>query len=310
MSKKLAMPFLVGMWLVGCGPSSIRQEDLTAENTELKKKISLLTKEVDRLEKQVIDLSNTPQKRLEKITSLVVERKINEAGDELFSFKEKFPNAKEVALARKIIDDAESKMEKEKEALKTAQSLGFKAIKPEPVQKVSMVTVSVGVPSVSKRFVFDRYGNSYHYLDADRDSRFISANLSVTAQKGIENPFLPGFALYAANGHELERIQTFRTRFQKWEDYATYLGNYHDSRNDFTKSQTVHFSIGAQVSDEHWAKRPLYIVVSDSGCLGREEESFRSPPVHYAGSCQSLERSLSLETILKGNAAKIVRRID
>ena len=188
---------------------------------------------------------------------------------------------------------------------------GFKALKNTPLLDAGGVKVSVGTPSFSKQFVFDRYDTSYHYRDADRDHKYVVIGLSATAAKSISDPDLPGFALYWADGKELRRVSKFDLQFVRWEGYATYLGNYNDSRNDFAKNATISFTMGAHVTDRELAKRPLYVVATTMGCQSRSYERFRNPPVYYSGACMDLAETLRLDSFVKENGnLTLVRRID
>ena len=97
---------------------------------------------------------------------------------------------------------------------------------------------------------------------------------------------------------------TFRTEFNRWEDYATYLGNYHDSHNDFAKVNSVKFKLGLQVSDEKLNK-PYAIVLMKENVLARHYERFDNPPVSYVGSAD-YPSTLSLSDF--GSKYVIVKR--
>lgn len=131
--------------------------------------------------------------------------------------------------------------------------------------------------------------------------------LSATAKKGVNDPDLPGFSIYWADGKILRKINDFDIRFSRWDDYGSYLGNDHDFGNNFAKTPTISFVIGAQISNDYLDKKPLYIVGTVSGCVHRSYERFRNPPVSYAGICSDLSDALSIDDLTR---LALVRRID
>lgn len=296
--------------LSACGPSS-DVANLKAQTEELKKELIAVTGERNSLRARVEELSNTPTMLLAKVSAPVAEGKLNDAEAALLQLTDKFPQAQESIEAKKIVDALRIKLDKQQEEARRLEALGFKALKIAASLDTGDVKASVGVPNISKQFTFDRYDESYHYRDADRDHKFVVLGLSATAAKGMNNPQLPGFALYWADGKQLRKIDQFDLQFVRWEDYATYLGNYHDSHNDFAKSPTIPFTIGVHGAVEDLAKRPLYVVATTKGCLERNFERFRNPPVYYSGVCTDLKSELTIESFAseRGNLV-VVRRID
>ena len=296
--------------LSACGPSPDVAK-FKAQTDELKKELSAVTDERNSLRARVEELSITPAMLLAKVAAPVAEGKLIEADAALLRITEKFPQVQESKDAKKIVDALRVKLDKQQEEVRRVDELEFKALKITPLLDTGGVKLSVGVPNSTKQFTFDRYDGSYHYRDADRDHKHVVIGLSATAAKGVNDPDLPGFALYWADGKQLRKIDEFDLKFVRWEDYATYLGNYSDSRNDFAKNPTIPFTVGAHGSDEDLSRRPLYVVATTKGCKSRSFERFRNPPVFYVGACADLEGALSIESFAsdRGKLA-IVRRID
>jgi hypothetical protein len=86
-----------------------------------------------------------------------------------------------------------------------------------------------------------------------------------------KGPLLPAFYAYSISGDKLVLIDSFKLRFARWEDYATYLGNYNDNSNDFSKTGTIPFKVGIEVSDDV-TKEPLLILV--------KKENWYASPIH------------------------------
>lgn len=296
--------------LSACSPSP-EVENLRKQVNKLTHELDIAIKDRDALKARVEDLSNTPTVLFANVAAPAEAGKIVEAGEALNALKVKFPQAPEVKKAQELVDLLQAKIDKQREETHRLEAMGFKALKTSPLVDTGRVKVSVGNPNFSKQFVFDRYDTSYHYRDADRDHKYVVISLSATAAKSIIDPDLPGFALYWADGKELRRIAEFDLQFIRWEDYATYLGNYHDSRNDFAKNATIPFTMGAHVTDKELAKRPLYVVATTKGCQSRSYERFRSPPVYYLGTCMDLAETLRLDSFGKEDGKlTLVRRID
>jgi hypothetical protein len=296
--------------LSACGPSP-EVENLRKQVDDLKQQLDTVTTDRDALKARVEDLSNTPTVLFANVAASAEAGNIEEAEKALNALKVKFPEAPEVKKAHELVDFLHAKIDKQREETRRLEAMGFKALKTTPLVDAGGVKVSVGTPSFSKQFVFDRYDTSYRYRDADRDHKYVVIGLSATAAKGVSDPNLPGFALYWADGKELRRVSEFDLQFVRWEDYATYLGNYHDSRNDFAKNATIPFTMGAHVTDRELAKRPLYVVATTMGCQSRSYERFRNPPVYYFGACMDLAEKLPLDSFVKENSKlTLVRRID
>ncbi|MBK6592769.1 MAG: hypothetical protein IPG23_08495 [Burkholderiales bacterium] len=296
--------------LSACGPSP--EIAKYKEQTEvLQRQLDALIVERNSLKSRIEELSNTPGLLLTKVAEPAATGKLEEAETALHTIKEKYPLAPEAMEAQKLVDVLRIKQEKQQEEDHRLQAQGFMALKISPVIDAIGIKISVGVPNFTKQFVFDRYGDRYHFLNADRDHKFVVIGLSATAEKGVGDPELPGFALYWADGKQLRKIDNFDLRFARWEDYATYLGNYGDSRNDFAKTATVPFAIGAHGSDERLANRPLYVVATTHGCQKRQYKRFHQPPEYYVAECADLAETLSLASFSTGQGKlTLVRRID
>ncbi|WP_157421939.1 hypothetical protein [Acidovorax sp. Root219] len=302
--------------LQGCGPNidDARLKKSQDENVELKKQIALLTQERDSISKerndlkdQVKKLSQTPGNLMGELTALVNQGKIDEAQKALGVLQFEFPKSPESAQAYRLVTELRAKIEKQQEQARQLEALGFKALKPSSLTDTNAVKVTMSAPTLAKQFVFDRYDGYYHFRTADRDTKFVVANLSATAKKGVTDPELPGYAIYRPDGKTLRKIADFSVEFSRWGDYGSYLGNHHDTGNDFAKTSTITFAIGAQVTDEYLGTKPLYIVSTAGGCMKRRYDRFSNPPVSYSGYCSELADVLSQDDLAK---LTLVRRID
>lgn len=283
----------------------------TEEIESLKSQLAASKTEQEALRLQIQELSQTPSALLHSVNAAIGKRDLAGAKDALKVLRERYPTADESTTASKAIETLASSIDRERREAERLAALGFKALAVGSTVDAGQVKVTIGVPSVARTFVFDRYGDRYHYREADRGNQYVRVSMSAIAAKGEDDPDLPGVALYRAEGDRLRRVNVFSTEFAQWMDYGTYLGNYSDFRNDFAKTAAIQFSLGAEVPDDVLKKKPLYLVSTRKGCMSRSEERFRNPPVYYFGSCEDLQSSLSVHDFT-GDGAKVtvVRRIN
>lgn len=295
-SASLKLPFFlatVAALLAGCNESQPNNEVKPSESAEhLQQQIRDLTAERDHLKMQVQELSRSPTVILADLTSALSSNNPEKAKKAQAELENRFPKSNETTDGKKqiaVYRDGLAKAAAEEQRL---AALGFKALPVGLTVKGPALTAKYSDLSFNARFVMDRYDNSYHYRDADRDTKYAIIGMTVTAGKGVNNPEMPGAALYWADGATLRKLGEFSVEFTRWESYATYLGNYSDSRNDFAKVQTIPFTLGVQINDEMVRKRPLYVVATKDGCIGRGYARFRNPPDFYSGSCSALKSTL------------------
>lgn len=160
---------------------------------------------------------------------------------------------------------------------------------------------------ITKRFNFDRYDDTYHYLDAERGEKIIWSDLTIKSKD--KNPTLHGFGVYYLDtDSSFVLIDILNYRFYRWEDYATYLGNYHDNSNDFSYKESVRFSVYGKISDDLLNKK-IFIITKKSPMFTRTEERFGNPPVSYSPADGMLNK-ISAGFEWKDNGYKFIARIN
>lgn len=273
--------FLGYLALVSC-------ENNQRELNGLKKQVDSLTRAVSQKDSMIAQLNETLVKlqypadqRMTKVQSLIDEGKYEQALGEIRSLKEIFPNSTEANSSSILIETINKKKEEFRKEEERIKALGFKAIKESSNFKIGYNTIAIGSISTGNRFTFDSYDDSWFYKDADRGTKFVSAQISVTSTD--HNPKLPQFAIYKITGGKMTFVDRFMTRFARWRDYGAYLGNYHDSSNDFAKVSTVKFKIGVQV-DNTILTGAYAIVVKKENKLYSYYDRYRNPPLSYEGS--------------------------
>lgn len=275
------------------------RDQLRAKNIELTKTTESLQNENQELSKTIDLLKYPAPDRLVKIKNLISENKFSEANTEMERLSELFSESKEateIGSLKELILEKQKKVEEEQQRIK---SLGFKALREENSVEVGYNKISIGAFSTSKTFVFDSYDGSYHFRTADRGHKYISSKISIHSSNNA--PLLPVFYAYSIDGSNLRLINSLNLRFAKWEDYATYLGNYSDNGNDFAKTSTIGFKIGIELSDEV-LRKPIVILLRKDNCASRQTNRFAEPPVSYSIDGCHVPSTLSMDDVKIGYA--------
>ena len=98
------------------------------------------------------------------------------------------------------------------------------------------------------------------------------------------------------------------TEFARWDDYGSYLGNYADYNNDFSKVNTVKFKIGAQVSNEV-VKKPFVLVMKKENVLKRTYDKYSNPEISYTGAA-TFEYTLSIDAFKDDGGYVAIKRFN
>lgn len=292
--KKLTIQLIIGIVGIFLMSSCDSESKTASQVSEVEKKyqdtVAILRKELKEANDKIELLSFPADQRLQKANDLINAGELDNAIKEIEQLKQLFPNSPEASSSAKLvtkIDELKEEKRKEEERLK---ALGFKAIAEQTTVKIDYNTINLSSISIGNQFVFDAYDNRWFYRDADRGSKYVTMQMSVTSTD--HNPNLPEFAIYTISGETMQLEGCFETHFARWSDYGAYLGNYHDSKNDFSKVSTVKFKLGLQVSDEKLAK-PYAIVLKKKNVLSSHYDRFNNPPISYLGSAD-YPKTLSL----------------
>jgi len=295
MNKKTIFLTVLGMvlGLSACNNSGVSQADYDA----LLKEKEALVSEVKSLRDSIKLLSFPADQRLAKIKKLVSEQSYQQALQGISDLTKTFPSSAEATTAKDMIPQINSLIEKKKAEEERIKALGFKAVKQSLTATIDYNKIELSNISIGNTFTHDSYDDRYFYNTADRDNKYISVAMKVTSSS--KEPKLPQLAVYTVSGDKMNLVETFRTEFARWNDYGSYLGNYHDNGNDFAKTSSVRFKLGAEVSQEI-LKKPYAIVMMNANVLTREYDKWENPPVSYVGS-GSYPSILSLENFTAGN---------
>lgn len=281
-------------------PSKACAPDLSEENKLLRAEIAALKAENEELKVSAPLL-------LAAINTEVNAGNLEKSEAALKRLVDKYPNTKESNAGKKLVDRLVAKrLANEKEAKRVA-ALGLKALKIASTFTYGDTTIELNNANISMRWNFDYYDDEYHYKESEKDSQFITANVTVSSKS--KSPSLFGIGVYVEDGGHLNSVGNFEYRFVRWDDYGSYLGNTADYSNDFAHNSSIPFSLGASVTDEN-LKRPLYLVITREGCNMRLYNEFGQPPIHYSSiGCSSLKNNLAIDDFKDGSLA-ILMRID
>ena len=289
-----------GLFLVhSCNSTDVKIAEVEKKYQD---SLTILRNDLKEAKSKIELLSYPADQRMQKAKDLLDAGELDKAKTEIEQLKTLFPNSLEASSSNALLTKIEELKEAKRKEEERIKALGFKAISEQTTVKIDYNIVTFSNISIGKNYIHDSYDDRYFYNDADRDCKYVSVLMSVKSED--HDPNIPQLALYTINGDKMTLEGSFRTEFNHWEDYATYLGNYHDSHNDFSKVNTVKFKLGLQVSDEILA-RPYAIVLMKKNVLIRQYERFRNPPVYYSGDA-NYPSSLSLERF-KSNYVMIKR---
>lgn len=261
----------------------------------------------DSLSRIIEDLRDTPERRLLDARALLSEGNTDSAEKAYRSLIERYPNSEEAAEGRTVLSRIEGERAVEREAANRRQRLRFLALPVERSIAVGPLDVAVREVSIRNRWIFDRYDDSWHYRDARRGSKYLVAELTLTADAESHNPLLPQVVVFRAEGDLLQRIGVADYEFFAWDDYGSYLGNTADYGNDFAYSRSIRFSAALEVQATD-AEGSLYVLVGNSGCVMRSRKEYGSPEVYYSQASCSPPQSLTVDQAAQG--FHIIRRLN
>ena len=282
-----------------CESKSEIAAQTAAQIAEVEKKyqdsITVLKDALKEKQEQIELLSYPADQRLFEIKTEIANGQYTYARNDIASLKELFPHSKEASECDNLSAVIEEKMEEKRKEEERIKALGFKAIAEQNSVKIDYNTITLSGISIGSRFTYDSYGDEWYYREADRGSKYVSMQMSVTSSS--HNPKLPELAVYSISGDKMKYVA-------RWKDYGAYLGNYHDYSNDFAKVSTVRFKLGLQVENETLAK-PYAIVLKKENVLSSKYDRFKNPPVSYSGYAD-YPSTLSIDDF-KGNYVIIKR---
>ena len=291
--------------VVGCGVKQNEYDCIKAELETAKKQLIQDSVQLSNLRDTITMLSLPANQRLTLIYEQVSNGEYSQAQRNIDELNRLFPNSKESQQTSAILQRIDNMTARQKAEEERKKTLGFKALKPQLSATVDYNKVSFSGLSVSNTFVHDSYDDRYFYNRADRGNTFILASMSVTSES--HNPDIPTLAVYSINGDKMQIESVMRLEFAQWEDYGAYLGNHTDFGNDFSKTSTIRFKLGSEVSTD-LTKRPYAIVLKKYNGLSRRSNRYDNPAISYSGNMM-YPHILSLDDFTRDNAQYVVIKI-
>ena len=271
---------LLSLVLSACGGNNGSQNQQAQQTSQLVVELAQARDSIRMLNATIEALSYPANQRLANIQSLIKEGNYDAAIGEVFDLVRLFPNSPEAKMEDSLLERIDKGREAKIAEEKRLKALGFKVLKDNASVSFGGIKATFSNVSIGTSFTFDNYGYEYHYIKADKDSKYVTAAMSITSEGA--NPKLPQCAVYVVDEDNLVFISTLVTKFARWDDYGSYLGNYSDYNNDFAKVNTVRFKIGAQILNDEVAK-PFVVVMKKENALSRQHDEYSNPEISYVG---------------------------
>ena len=291
--------------VVSCGVKQSEYDSIKRELETAKKQITQDSVRISNLRDTITMLSLPANQRLSLINEQVSNREYEQARRNIDELNRLFPNSKESLQTNAILQRIDKLIAKQKAEEERIKALGFKALKPVSTINIDYNKVEISSISVGNTFIFDSYGDHWRYLQADKGSKYITALMKITSNS--KDPSLPQPAIYTIEGNRMIYKGNFTVRFNRWEDYGTYLGNDYDFSNDFAKTNSIRFKIGIEVQNEI-IQNPYAIILKKSNSLIRRYDRFENPPVSYSGSV-NYPHILTLDDFSNENSQYVIIKI-
>lgn len=142
-----------------------------------------------------------------------------------------------------------------------------------------------------RQWYVDRNPGGVKIKEADKGNLYYQATLKVTTD--LKETNLSSFGLYERDGEILKFIKYFEIRYQYWSSYGSYLGNYTDPRNDFSKKDRIKFNIGAEYLEK--PKGKLYLIAHKKELVEEVKVRFNSPPKIFTNRNAQMKKELTVE---------------
>ena len=281
--KKIIAYALACITLVSCSKVSSQKDidRLKSIADSLQKVTEDQATTIISLRDSITILAFPPDQRLLEIKALIASEDYTSAKSQINQLRKLFSNSSEATISEDLSASIIKMEEKKKAELERIKALGFKSISAQTIFTIDYNTITLSKFSLGTQFTFDAYDNRWFYQTADRGNKFVTAAMSIKSESN--EPKIPEFAIYSISGDKMNYEGNFQTKYARWSDYGAYLGNYHDTNNDFAKVSTVKFKLGAEISEAITSKAFAIICKKENG-LSRSYDRFANPPMSWIGS--------------------------
>lgn len=223
---------------------------------------------IERLNDSISKLSYPADQRLNHILELIKVDSLDLATSEIESLKTIFPHSKEaksVYAQTEIIEKRKDAIKKEQERVK---ALGFKVFKDKSSIWVKEsngdeVKYTFSNFHFGRQFTFNYINDidEYYYRTADKGNTYILADMSVYTK--ADYAFTPSVYACSIVDGKLSQIGYFAYEYESYDTYGAYLGNYADTKHDFSKVNTVRYNIAAEISQDEVVRPIVILMIKD-----------------------------------------------
>ncbi|MCO5105316.1 MAG: hypothetical protein M9919_15070 [Burkholderiaceae bacterium] len=271
---------------------------ISADLVRVKQENETLRAEVAALNKKLNDALINPPLLLARVTEAIVAEKMASARQASAVLETHFPDSVEARNARAAIAKYDAELVEKKKLQDIIDARGFYALQPQKAPVINGVTVKTESLVFGARWQFNDHDNEWNYRDAERGERFVLLKAFLSSVD--KDPKLPDLGLYLIEGKGMTRIGQFQYEFRRWSNYGTYIGLYHDYKNDFSHTQSIPFNAAAAIKNSD-SKLPFAVVATGESChervtkIGQPEVGYRPAP-----SCVA-KKILNIEDFTRGN---------
>lgn len=282
--KQIALMILIFSFVISCNNSN-REE------------IIKLKDELEECQKDLQKLENSPHSLLQTANQYFAVNKYSNAKEVLNKILQNYSGTPESVKALELMEKIEQFEKQKNKKAEEKRSLGFKTLIENNNIEFDKMVVKFNSITPQSKWIFDNYGNGYKYLESKRGERFITAQVTISSED--IKPLLPPIAVYKLVNNNLALIGTADYEFSKWENYSTYLGNHHDTKNDFEYTKSISFSIGYAMNSDVLSNEIIFLVIKKEGCFTRVSKRLNNPPVYYSSVDCNLKMFLTLDDFEK-----------
>jgi hypothetical protein len=170
------------------------------------------------------------------------------------------------------IANAEARAEAEEMAKQAKELTQYKEGKTS--QKVGDFIFTVSKVGLGKKWQFDVTPSEAHYRQAERGLTYILLKARIKSKTHRSNPLLPPVAVYRwVPESQVFLIRSkFEYKFASWKSHAAYLKLQTDYDNSYAHTETVDFSLAADLMEDD-NQYKLLVVAKDAGCFSRVESN-------------------------------------
>ena len=277
-------------------------------NSNSKELISLRI-ENDSLRLLIDSLSNTLENRFNYANKLAKENNDSMALDAYQEIVNNYPNTPYAEKAESEVLKIKKEIETRIQEQERLKNLGFDAIEAKSNVDLGYLNMKFSDIQFKESFVFDSYDDRYHYLSAERGSKYLVMRATITSE--VNNPSLPFVLAYVLKNGKLINLTPIglQYKFRRWEDYGSYLGNNADYGNDFAQTSSINFNLGSQIREEQYKGFPVYVILHKAHSHFRKVERFDSPPVSYSPNEYNFKNELEIEDLSLNGEYVLLKRL-